>query len=322
MSDPSTTSLVPSPVEQPGGGLSAPSAAAAAAQDKPRGLYSDAWHDLRRKPMFWVSAVLIAFFLIMAAFPWLFSHTNPTDGNLAFSRDEPSAHAWFGKDVLGRDVYARVIYGARASIVVGLAATISTTLFGAAMGIIAGFRGGWADSVTSRLGEIFAGVPFVLGGLVFLFTFNPPGSEPNEWKTIFIVVLALCVLSWPVSMRLMRSSVISVRNADYVIAARALGASTSRIIIKHILPNCLAPLLAYSTILIGAFIGAEAALSYLGVGLRSPVVSWGVMISESQYFLRVSPFLLFFPAVFLVVAVLAFVMMGEAIREALDPKLR
>jgi len=135
-------------------------------------------------------------------------------------------------------------------------------------------------------------------------------------------VSSLVVLSWPVSMRIMRSSVLATRNADYIIAARALGAGWRRIIMRHLLPNCLAPLLVYSTILLGAFIGAEATLSYLGVGLKSPVQSWGIMVAESENYLRVSPQLLLFPAAFLVVAVLSFVMMGEAVREALDPKLR
>jgi oligopeptide transport system permease protein len=116
--------------------------------------------------------------------------------------------------------------------------------------------------------------------------------------------------------------VLAVKEADYIVAARAMGAGHGRIIFKHIVPNCLAPLMVYSTILIGSFIGAEATLSFLGVGLKSPVVSWGIMISEAQAYLRVSPFLLFFPAAFLVTAVLSFVMLGETVREALDPKLR
>jgi oligopeptide transport system permease protein len=123
-------------------------------------------------------------------------------------------------------------------------------------------------------------------------------------------------------MRIMRSSVLSTKQADYIVAARALGASNSRIIFKHLVPNCLAPVLVYATILVGAFIGAEATLSFLGVGLQSPVVSWGVIINESQNYIRVAPYWLLFPAAFLVTAVLSFVMLGEAVREALDPKLR
>jgi oligopeptide transport system permease protein len=169
---------------------------------------------------------------------------------------------------------------------------------------------------------VFSGMPFVLGAIVILFTFNGPGSKRGPWSIMALVILSLIVLTWPVSMRIMRSSVLAVKDADYVLAARAMGAGHGRIIFKHIVPNCLAPLLVYSTILIGSFIGAEATLSFLGVGLRTPVVSWGIMISEAQNYIRVSPFLLFFPSAFLVIAVLSFVMLGEAVREALDPKLR
>jgi oligopeptide transport system permease protein len=162
----------------------------------------------------------------------------------------------------------------------------------------------------------------VLGAIVILFTFNTPGSGRSTVRITTLVIIALVTLTWPVSMRIMRSSVLGTKQADYIVAARALGASNSRIIIKHLIPNCLAPVLVYATILVGAFIGAEATLSFLGVGLQSPVVSWGVIINESQNYIRVAPYWLLFPAAFLVTAVLSFVMLGEAVREALDPKLR
>jgi oligopeptide transport system permease protein len=290
--------------------------------EKPRGLLGDAWTDLRRTPLFWISSVLILLFLVMAAWPSLFTNADPTYGLLQRSRVPPSADAWFGYDVQGRDVYARVIYGAQASIVVAVLSTIGTTLFGGVMGVIAGYRGGWFDAILSRVADIFFGLPFVLGGIVILFTFNPPGSNRGKWAIIMIVVASLVTLSWPLSMRIIRSSVLATKEADYIMAARAMGANSTRIVFKHLIPNCLAPLLVYSTILIGSFIGAEATLTFLGVGLRSPVVSWGIMITEAQNYIRVSPYLLLFPAAFLVVAVLSFVMLGEAVREALDPKLR
>nr|WP_244933195.1 ABC transporter permease [Micromonospora tulbaghiae] len=293
-----------------------------AKQQKPRGLLGDAWTDLRRKPLFWVSAALIVLFVVMSAFPSLFTSGNPDAGSLDQSLTDPSSDGWFGFDVLGRDVYARTIYGARASIIVAVVSTVLTLLIGGAMGIIAGYRGGWVDALLSRVADIFFGLPFVLGSIVILTTFNGSGTDNGEWTIMGLVILSLTVLSWPVVMRLMRSSVLATKEADYIVAARALGAGTGRIILKHLLPNCLAPLLVYGTIMVGSFIGAEATLSFLGIGLKSPVVSWGIMISESQNFLRVSPFLLFFPAAFLVAAVLSFVMLGEAVREALDPKLR
>jgi oligopeptide transport system permease protein len=289
---------------------------------KPRGLLGDAWTDLRRKPLFWISAILILLFLVMAAVPSLFTSADPTYGQLSRSRVEPSGSAWFGYDVQGQDMFARTIYGARASIIVAVLSTIGTILIGGSMGIFAGFRGGWVDTLLSRIADIFFGLPFVLGAIVILSTFNAPGSDNSTAKIMSLVIISLIILTWPVSMRLMRSSVLATKEADYILAARALGASNTRIILKHLLPNCLAPLLVYSTILVGSFIGAEATLSFLGVGLQSPVVSWGIMISESGQFIRVSPHLLLFPAAFLVVAVFSFVMLGEAVREALDPKLR
>ena len=327
MSDPNTASIVSTPpaTMPTEAGSGAPTNAGlpeSAKQNKPRGLLGDAWIDLRRKPLFWISATIILVFLVMAAFPWLFTSGDAVNGSLDRSRVEPSSAAWFGYDVQGRDVYARVIYGARASIVVAVVSTFLTLLVGGTMGIIAGYRGGWVDALLSRIADIFFGLPFVLGSIVILTTFNGSGTDNGEWTIMGLVILSLSVLSWPVVMRLMRSSVLATKEADYIVAARALGAGTGRIILKHLLPNCLAPLLVYGTILVGSFIGAEATLSFLGIGLRHPVVSWGIMISEAQNYIRVSPYLLFFPAAFLVAAVLSFVMLGEAVREALDPKLR
>jgi oligopeptide transport system permease protein len=325
MSDPTLGSMVttPSPDQPAVDGANAPGAGGRSGRhDKPRGLLGDAWRDLRRKPLFWISAAFILFFLVLAAFPSLFTSVSPTAADLSRSRVEPGGSAVFGYDLQGRDEFARTIYGARASIVVSVLATIGTVLIGGAIGIFAGFRGGWVDALLSRIAEVFFGLPFVLGAIVLLTTFNGPGANNGTFTIMGLVILSMVVLSWPVSMRIMRSAVLANKQADYILAARALGASNRRIILKHLLPNCLAPVLVYATILIGTFIGAEATLSFLGVGLQSPVVSWGVMISESRDWIRVSPHLLFFPAAFLVVAVLSFVMLGEAVREALDPKLR
>lgn len=285
-------------------------------------LASDAWRNLRRNPMFVVSAALILIFITMAIAPGLFTRTDPLANDLSLSRQPPSAHAWFGYDVQGRDIYARTIYGARASIVVGMLATLGTVLLGSVLGIISGYYGRMTDALLSRFGEIFMGLPFFLGAIVILTTFNPPGSNSSEVKIMFLVIVTLIALSWPISMRIMRSAVIAAKEADYVVAARALGARTGRIVLRHLLPNTLAPVLVYATLTVGAFIGAEATLSYLGIGLTPPVISWGVAISDARNYIRVSPHLLLFPASFLTATVLAFVLLGEAVREALDPKLR
>ncbi|WP_433268343.1 ABC transporter permease [Actinosynnema sp. CS-041913] len=289
--------------------------------DKPRGLFGDAWHTLRSRPLFWVSVSLIMLVVLMAVFPGLFTSGDPGLAQLSLSRQPPSAQAWFGYDNQGYDIYTRVIHGARASIVVGVLATVGVVLVGASVGILAGFYGGWLDALVSRIADIFVGVPFVLGAIVILTTLNA-GGDAGPVRIVAQVVLSIAVLSWPVSMRIMRSTAIAAKQQDYVKAARALGASPGRIISKHMLPNCVAPVLVYSTIALGAFIGAEATLSYLGIGLRQPVVSWGVMINSAKDYLRVAPHALLFPAGFLTATVLAFVMLGDAVREALDPKLR
>lgn len=245
MSDPNTASIVSTPpaTMPTEAGSGAPTNAGlpeSAKQNKPRGLLGDAWIDLRRKPLFWISATIILVFLVMAAFPWLFTSGDAVNGSLDRSRVEPSSAAWFGYDVQGRDVYARVIYGARASIVVAVVSTFLTLLVGGTMGIIAGYRGGWVDALLSRIADIFFGLPFVLGSIVILTTFNGSGTDNGEWTIMGLVILSLSVLSWPVVMRLMRSSVLATKEADYIVAARALGAGTGRIILKHLLPNCLA----------------------------------------------------------------------------------
>jgi oligopeptide transport system permease protein len=292
--------------------------------DKPRGLWGDAWRDLRKMPLFWISLLFIIFIVVVACFPSLFSSRNPTiagSDELNKSLQPPSADAWFGYDQLGRDVYARTIYGARASIIVGLASVLLASVWGGFTGILGGYFGGWIDSIISRIGDIFLGIPFVLGGIVVLSTFVGFGGASAP-QIIGLVVLTIAGLTWPAYTRVMRASVISGKQADYVQAARALGASTNRILFRHLLPNCMAPIVVISTLNVGAYIGAEAALSYLGIGLRAPVVSWGVEISDATNVMRDAPHVLLFPSLFLTATILSFVVLGDALREALDPKLR
>jgi oligopeptide transport system permease protein len=288
---------------------------------KPRSLWSDAWRDLRRRPLFIIAGSVIVLLAVIAIFPSWFTSVDPGHKDLDHFREKPSADAWFGYDVQGRDVYARVIYGARWTLLVGLSASVLTVLIGGLFGIIAGYFGRWVDGVISRIGEIFFGLPFVLGAVVILSLVRNAEIR-GALPIVFAVVASIAVLSWPVAMRIMRSAAITAKQQDYVKAARALGASAPRIIFKHLLPNCLAPVLVYGTIALGAFIGAEATLSFLGIGLRDPAVSWGVMISDARNYVRVAPHMLLFPAGFLTATVLAFVMLGDAVREALDPKLR
>lgn len=295
-----------------------------------RSLTADAWRSMRKNPVFWVSAVLIVVFIAMALFPGLFTNQDPTEGILGRSRQGPSGEHWFGTDGQGYDVYARTIYGARASILVGVLGMLGTLIIGSFWGLIAGYSGGLVDTLISRVGDIFFAIPLLLAGIVLVSSLREEDKvlgiplPQGYFGTIFQVVLVLVVFGWPSIMRLMRSSVIQVMPNDYVQAARALGASPFRIIRQHILPNAMAPAIVVSTINLGAYIAVEATLSFLGIGLEPPVVSWGVMINDAQVYVRSGTVMhaLYFPAIFLSLAVLAFIMLGDAVRDAFDPKTR
>ncbi|MGQ0845923.1 MAG: ABC transporter permease [Sporichthyaceae bacterium] len=294
---------------------------AGVATDKPRSLGRDAWDDLRRNPVVIVSSALILLFVVMAVFPGLFTNSDPKSCLLELSRDKPSGEAWFGRNVQGCDVYARTIYGARASILVGGIAALGVSIIGVVVGMTSGYFGGWIDTVMSRLTDVFYGIPFLLGAIIVLTSF-PSGERPSFAGVVAKVVLALTLLGWTNIARIMRATVLQVKESDYVHAARALGATTPRILRVHVLPNAVQPVIVYATITLGAFIGAEAALSFLGIGLQDPAISWGIEISNARNYLRTSPHMLLFPSLFLSLAVLAFIMLGDAVRDALDPKQR
>ncbi|MFE7589120.1 ABC transporter permease [Kitasatospora sp. NPDC057512] len=295
-------------------------ATAAAKPEKPRSLGSDAWHDLRRKPIFVISAVLILLLIVIAIAPGLFTSVDPRAGDLRnhYLTKPNYGHLfqadWFGYDLQGRSIYARVVYGARASIIVGICVTLGVTILGGLAGMVAGYFGGWVDTIISRITDIFFGIPLLLGSLVVLNAFTS--------RTVWSVVFALVALGWTQMTRVMRGSVITVKQSDFVTAAKALGAGTGRIMFKHILPNAVAPVIVVATIALGGYIATEATLSFLGIGLQDPTISWGIDINSAQKVIRTAPFALFFPAGMLSLTVLAFIMLGDAVRDALDPKLR
>lgn len=279
-------------------------------------LWSDAWNSLCRSPIFIIGAIVGFTFTMMAIVPQLFTTKDPTQCSLANSKKPPSAEAWFGYDVQGCDYFANVVYGARVSMSIGLVATILLALIGILIGSLAGYYGGFFDNMLSRLTDIFYGIPFILGAMLLLTSYFAGN------RGVVTVAIALVTFGWMTAMRLVRSTVLSVKDADYIQSARALGAPTWRILSRHILPNALAPLLVYLTITFGGIIAAEATLSYLGIGLQLPAISWGLQISSGQRWLRLAPHLVLFPGLFLSLAVLSFILMGDALRDALDPKTR
>ncbi|WP_405684789.1 ABC transporter permease [Streptomyces sp. NBC_00057] len=282
--------------------------------EKPRSLWSDAWRDLRRNPVFIISALIILFLVIISIWPSLIADQDPLNCNLAKAQESSQPGHPFGFDGQGCDVYTRTVYGARNSVTVGVCSTLGVTLLGSLLGGLAGFYGGLSDSFLSRVTDIFFGIPVVLGGLVFLSVV--PSS--TVWPVIGFIVL----LGWPQIARIARGSVITAKQNDYVQAARALGASNSRMMLRHIAPNAVAPVIVVATIALGTYIALEATLSFLGVGLKPPAVSWGIDISAAANYIRNAPHMLLWPAGALAITVLAFIMLGDAVRDALDPKLR
>lgn len=288
-----------------------------AVQDEsaPTSQWGEAWRALRRRPLFWVSALLILFAILLALVPGLFTSVDPRECMLSRSLGAPEPGHPFGFDRQGCDIYARTIYGARASVTVGVLTTIVVTILGSLIGAIAGFYGGIWDTLLSRLTDIFFAVPLVLAAIVVMSMFQ------NQ-RSIWMVVFALSMFGWTQIARIARGAVMGVKNDEFVTAARALGASDVRIIFSHILPNAAAPIIVYATVALGTFIVAEATLSFLGIGLPTTVVSWGGDISAAQASLRTQPMVLFYPAIALALTVLSFIMMGDAVRDALDPKSR
>ncbi|MGV9691818.1 ABC transporter permease [Streptomyces sp. NPDC003444] len=281
---------------------------------KARSLWSDAWHDLRRNPIFIISGLVILFLVVIAIWPQLIASGNPLDCDLSKAQEGSQPGHPFGFNGQGCDVYTRTVYGARASIEVGVLSTLGVTLLGSVLGGLAGFYGGAWDGFLSRITDIFFAIPVVLGGLVLLSVV----SNNTVWPVIGFMVL----LGWPQISRIARGSVITAKQNDYVQAARALGASNSRMLLRHITPNAVAPVIVVATIALGTYISLEATLSFLGVGLKPPTVSWGIDISAASPYIRNAPHMLLWPAGALAVTVLAFIMLGDAVRDALDPKLR
>lgn len=284
--------------------------------DRKSNLWLDAWRDLRGRWMFWVSASIILLLTVVALFPTLFAQVDPRACDLGFSNDGPSSGHPLGFDLQGCDVYARIIYGTSTSLSVGLIVTVIVAAMGIVIGAFAGYFGGWIDSLLMRIGDIFFAIPYILAAVLVMSLFLAD-------RNILVISLAIGFFAWPSTSRILRSEILRVKSADYVMASRAIGASGVRTLFAHVLPNSIAPVIVISTVGLAAAITAEATLSFLGVGLPNNVyMSWGNDISAAQQRLRTDPMPLIYPSIALSVTVLSFIMLGETVRDALDPKAR
>jgi peptide/nickel transport system permease protein len=261
----------------------------------------------------WAFAVAGLLVLAAVSSPWV-APADPAAQNLPARLEAPSAAHWLGTDELGRDVLSRVLYGARVSITVGFAVVLSCSLMGLLVGCVSGYFGGWFDRmVNSILINAFLSFPGILLAIAFA-AFLGPGIEK--------VILALAVTGWAAYARLARAQVLKTKELDFVVAARSLGASHPRILARHVLPNILQPVMVQATIGVASAILAESTLSFLGLGVLAPAPSWGAMLNDARGHLFDAPHLVVFPALAVMTAVLAFNLLGDALRDWLDPRTR
>lgn len=261
--------------------------------------------------IFGVSIILLVFFIALFA-PFLAPYS-PYDQNIAESLQKPSSQHLLGTDALGRDTLSRLIYGSRNSLMVGVVALGIAATIGILMGLFAGFLGGWVYTVIMRFVDSLMCFPMILLALVIASLLG--GGMIN-------VMMALGVAMLPGYARLMCGQVLSVKENDYVMAAHSAGASRLRIMLSHILPNCFPPLIVLMTMQIGAAILAEAGLSFLGIGIEPPAAAWGLMVNDGRFYLTTKPILSFVPGIAIMLIVFAFNMVGDGLRDALDPRLR
>lgn len=289
---------------------------------KTRTLWGDALHRLTRNKMAMISLAWIIIIIIasLTADLWVpKTFGDPTLINTQTATQTrlqgPSAAHWFGTDDFGRDVFGRVLYGARVSLTVGIVATLVSLIIGVFLGALAGYYGRFVDSVIMRIVDIFLAFPYILFAILVMSVL------PAEARGVWVVVAVIGLLGWATYARLFRSSVLSVKANDYVAAGRALGASSPRLIFRHILPNAIAPAVVYATMGVGGAILTESALSFLGIGIQPPQISWGGMIDAGRAFLTSEPQLVLFPGLAILLTVLAFTLLGDGVRDALDVKM-
>lgn len=273
----------------------------------------EAWKRLRKQKSALLGLGLIVFFIfigIIAPFlaPQPFDGFNPDQGLKA-----PGAGHWMGTDDLGRDIFSRVIYGARISLWVGFFSVTGSIIIGTLLGLAAGFYGKWVDVLISRIFDILLAFPSILLAIAIVAILGPSLSN---------ALIAIAIVNVPTYGRLVRSRVLSVKEEEYITAARVVGMSNSRILFQHVLPNCLAPIIVQGTLGIATAIIEAAALGFLGLGAQPPQPEWGKMLSDARPYITTAPWTMFYPGLAIMLTVLGFNMFGDGLRDALDPKMK
>jgi oligopeptide transport system permease protein len=275
--------------------------------------WSDAWRRLKMNKVAMASLIFLIILILCAIFIPIFSSHDYFTNDLPGKNKKPSAEHWFGTDELGRDVFVRVWYGARISLEVGFAAAFIDLIVGVIWGGIAGFYGGRVDEVMMRIADILYAVPYLLVVILLMVVMSPG---------VGTIIVALTITGWIGMARIVRGQIMQLKAQEFVLAARALGADSKRIIFKHLIPNALGPIIVTLSLTVPTAIFTEAFLSFLGLGVAAPIASWGTMASEGLSAMKYYPWRLAFPAMFISITMLAFNLFGDGLRDAVDPRLR
>ena len=277
------------------------------------GYWQDAWIRLKKNKMALLGLIIIVCLIVVAIFGPIFSSHTYDEQNLMMTNSSPSWEHWFGTDNLGRDIFIRVLYGARISLAIGIVASLLNLSIGVIYGGIAGFCGGKIDRIMMNIVDILYSVPTLLY-VILLMVILKPG--------LINIFIALGIGYWLQMARIVRGQILSMKEQEFILAARTIGVSKKRILFRHLLPNAMGAIIVTMTLAIPDAIFTEAFLSFIGLGVSAPMASWGVLASEGVNNLRAYPFQLFFPAVAISVTMLAFNFLGDGLRDVLDPKMR
>jgi oligopeptide transport system permease protein len=275
--------------------------------------WKDVFIRFRKNKLALFGLVLLGLLIFMAIFGPYMTPYDYASNDLENKNQPPSSEHWFGTDDLGRDMFARTWEGARISIFIGVAAAVIDLIIGVLWGGIAGYKGGRTDEGMMRFADILYGVPYLLLVILLMVVLG---------QGLSTMIIAMSITGWINMSRIVRGQVLSLKNQEYVLAAKTLGANTSRIMGKHLIPNSMGPILVTMTLTIPSAIFTEAFLSFIGLGLTPPIASWGTMANDGLAAMRYYPWRLFFPAIFICLTIFAFNVVGDGLRDALDPRMR
>jgi len=286
---------------------------AAPVPERAVGPWLEGWRSFKKSKVSLVGAGIVIFFVLLAIIGPFISPQGINEQDLTKRLLAPSADHWFGTDDFGRDIFSRIIHGARISLWVGFFSVILSVIMGSLLGIIAGYYGKWIDTIISRIFDIMLAFPSMLLAIAVVSVLGP--SLQNA-------LIAIAIINVPNFGRLIRSKVLSVKEEEYIVAAKAIGMRDSRILFSHILPNSITPIIVQGTLAIATAIIEAAALGFLGLGAQAPAPEWGKMLADARKFLLNAPWTMIFPGIAIMLTVLGFNLMGDGLRDALDPKMK